>query len=168
MLFHHTRQKDRNDRQNLQPPLRPSGNSPVERPGSPDLSSASVRRLRWRRRPHPRPTRDSSEPEATKPRANTAPTTEQGARPQATRVADPGPTRTGILGRVDTQPTVELESTEPAGTPMPRLLGIGGPGTEEFEFVSVSAGDSHTCGLRTDGTVACWGEQARGITADYG
>jgi alpha-tubulin suppressor-like RCC1 family protein len=24
-------------------------------------------------------------------------------------------------------------------------------------FSQVSAGDSHTCGLKTDGTVACWG-----------
>ena len=33
------------------------------------------------------------------------------------------------------------------------------------EFASVSAGDEHTCGVRTDGSVACWGEQARGLTA---
>ena len=25
------------------------------------------------------------------------------------------------------------------------------------EFISVSAGDDHTCGVRTDGSVACWG-----------
>ena len=32
-------------------------------------------------------------------------------------------------------------------------------------FVSVSAGWGHTCGLRSDGSVACWGRQARGLTA---
>ena len=32
-------------------------------------------------------------------------------------------------------------------------------------FVSVSAGRDHTCGVRSDGSVACWGRQARGLTA---
>ena len=32
-------------------------------------------------------------------------------------------------------------------------------------FASVSAGDAHTCGVRRDGWVECWGEQARGLTA---
>ena len=27
----------------------------------------------------------------------------------------------------------------------------------EGEFASVSAGEDHTCGLRVDGSVACWG-----------
>ncbi len=29
----------------------------------------------------------------------------------------------------------------------------------EGEFVSVSAGSAHTCGLKTDGSVACWGRE---------
>ena len=29
-------------------------------------------------------------------------------------------------------------------------------------FVAVSAGGSHTCGIREDGTVACWGDNASG------
>jgi alpha-tubulin suppressor-like RCC1 family protein len=29
-------------------------------------------------------------------------------------------------------------------------------------FVQVSSGDFHTCGLRADGTVACWGTNANG------
>jgi alpha-tubulin suppressor-like RCC1 family protein len=32
-------------------------------------------------------------------------------------------------------------------------------------FDPVSAGRSHTCGVRSDGSVACWGLQARGVTA---
>ena len=35
----------------------------------------------------------------------------------------------------------------------------------EGDFQSVSAGYDHTCGVRSDGTVACWGSQARGLTA---
>ena len=29
------------------------------------------------------------------------------------------------------------------------------------EFISVSAGNNHTCGVRTDGSVACWGSNTR-------
>ena len=45
---------------------------------------------------------------------------------------------------------------------MPMLLGIGDPGTEEFEFASVSAGEEHTCGVQWDGTVVCWGDDDNG------
>jgi hypothetical protein len=31
-------------------------------------------------------------------------------------------------------------------------------------FASVSAGDLFACGLRTDGTLACWGNSGRGET----
>ena len=30
------------------------------------------------------------------------------------------------------------------------------------EFISVSAGEHHTCGVRPDGSVACWGNDAYG------
>ena len=29
----------------------------------------------------------------------------------------------------------------------------------EGEFTTVSAGENHTCGVRTDGAVVCWGEE---------
>ena len=35
----------------------------------------------------------------------------------------------------------------------------------EGSFVSVSAGYEYTCGVRSDGSLACWGVQARGETA---
>ena len=31
-------------------------------------------------------------------------------------------------------------------------------------FSSVSAGQEHTCGLKTDGSVACWGDNEDGQT----
>ena len=39
--------------------------------------------------------------------------------------------------------------------PMPKL---GVTGTGETEFVSVSAGSDHTCGVTRDGSVECWGD----------
>ena len=33
------------------------------------------------------------------------------------------------------------------------------------EFASVNAGQHHTCGVKRDGSVVCWGNQARGLTA---
>ena len=46
------------------------------------------------------------------------------------------------------------------GTP-PMVVGQTPPPEGEV-FVSVSSGGGHTCGLREDGTVACWGNDVRG------
>ena len=49
-----------------------------------------------------------------------------------------------------------------------RLLGANedGQATPPLgEFTSVSSGYDHTCGVRTDGTLVCWGQQARNLTA---
>ena len=35
-------------------------------------------------------------------------------------------------------------------------------GRTEGPFTEVSAGDSHTCGVKADGTIACWGRNDRG------
>ena len=47
----------------------------------------------------------------------------------------------------------EGEATEPIATPAPTAP----PAPTASPFVSVSAGDLHTCGVRSDGSVACWG-----------
>ena len=46
----------------------------------------------------------------------------------------------------------EGEATEPEATPAPPAS----------SFASVSAGWQHTCGVRSDGSVACWGSDRFG------
>ena len=48
------------------------------------------------------------------------------------------------------------------GNPTPS---IGQATPPAGSFVSVSAGQDHTCGVRSDGSVACWGLYTRGLTA---
>ena len=50
------------------------------------------------------------------------------------------------------------EATEPIASPTPTPR----PTTPASSFVSVSAGGSYTCGVRSDGSVACWGENGLG------
>lgn len=60
--------------------------------------------------------------------------------------------------------------TSPAGvcfmggmcTPTPSEVGGG------FRWRSISAGESHACGVRLDGEVFCWGANSRGTLAGYG
>ena len=40
----------------------------------------------------------------------------------------------------------------------PPIWGTVEPYRPEGEFVSVSAGGTHTCGVRADGSVVCWGD----------
>ena len=58
----------------------------------------------------------------------------------------PSPTATPAAGEQAT-PRGDTQQSAPAAAGMP---GLG-------EIASVSAGDRHTCALRTDGAVACWG-----------
>ena len=47
-------------------------------------------------------------------------------------------------------------------TPMPPSLEGVQAGSTPSRFVSVSASDNHACGLRDDGSVACWGNNQYG------
>ena len=55
----------------------------------------------------------------------------------------------------------EGEATVPIATPAPTEP----PTPPASSFVSVSAGGDHTCEVRSDGSVACWGLYTRGLTA---
>ena len=44
----------------------------------------------------------------------------------------------------------------------------GGQDDADGLFVSVSAGDGHTCGVRSDGSVACWGDDEYGQATSPG
>ena len=83
-------------------------------------------------------------------------------RSEATEEArdEPESTRTGILGQLGSQATEEPEATEEPDGAKPKL-GQAVKG-EKGGFVSVSAGRKHTCGVRTDGSVACWGDNYHG------
>ena len=58
--------------------------------------------------------------------------------------------------------------TEPEATPAPTARAVAtptptmSPETPAGSFVSVSAGGFHTCGVRSDGSVACWGSDGSG------
>src|SRR5688572_6895281 len=51
----------------------------------------------------------------------------------------------------------ELPTAVPALPDRPSMLA-----NEGSRLVSVSAGGNHSCGLRSDGTVVCWGRNTRG------
>ena len=86
------------------------------------------------------------------------------SEPAATSEPEAQPTRRGVLSRAGSQPAGP-EATEEAGGAMLRLGesrdGNGGEG-RTGDFVSVSAGYDHTCGVRADGSVECWGANGSG------
>ena len=58
----------------------------------------------------------------------------------------------------------EGEATEPIATPTaaPSATSTPRPTPPAGSFNSVSAGGNHTCGVRSDGSVACWGSDEYG------
>ena len=100
--------------------------------------------------------RGTTRPEATETRVAALATEEAEAGPE--------PTRSGLLGRVGSGATAEPEATGEAGSTMPKLGGVRDDDAPSSK--SVSAGDFNTCGVRSDGSVACWGSLARGVTGD--
>ena len=91
----------------------------------------------------------------------------------ATQQAAPEGTRRGILGRIGSQPTDEPEAqttrqgtlsrgigqatTEPEATEEADRITPPSGGAGDRELAFVSAGSAHTCGVRRDGSVVCWG-----------
>ena len=45
-----------------------------------------------------------------------------------------------------------------------RIISTSPSGVPSGTFISIDAGEDHTCGLRTDGTITCWGINDRGQT----
>ena len=56
------------------------------------------------------------------------------------------------------QEATPAPTARPVATPTPTMS----PETPAGSFVSVSAGESHTCGVRSDRSVACWGSDSYG------
>ena len=48
------------------------------------------------------------------------------------------------------------------------LAGCGGEPADSEPFAAVSAGAGYTCGVRTDGSIVCWGIRAMVIPAGGG
>ena len=88
------------------------------------------------------------------------------SRPKAS--AEANPTRQGILGHLGNQPTTVPEATAEAEPTRQGILGRFGSQPAEVEesnrrasnsllFDSFSFGNGHGCGLKTDGSVLCFG-----------
>ena len=58
--------------------------------------------------------------------------------------------------------TVSLSTATPGPTNTPQSTATPRPTTPASSLVSVSAGWDHTCGVRSDGSVACWGRYDSG------
>ena len=57
-----------------------------------------------------------------------------------------------------TQPTATTSTTQPAATTSTTQPTATTSTAQPTRFTEVAAGDSHACGLRSDNTVACWGD----------
>ena len=104
-----------------------------------------------------------SEPTATATRTpadtNPAPTSTTPTNTEATpSQADLTPTPEPAPPPAPPQPTEEPAAEEGAAPPPPAEPS----GAPETRFTAVSAGEDHSCGLRTDSTIVCWGSNWRG------
>ena len=88
----------------------------------------------------------------------------QTSTPQPTEQVIPSPTPTAATMPTPTVPTsvppqlAMNTATPPAPTsPDGVTPETEAPGRSDARYVQVSAGTVHTCGLRTDGTIICWG-----------
>ena len=70
------------------------------------------------------------------------------------------PTPTDTPTATPTSVSGGVVPTPPTATPTPTLT--PSPVPESTSIVSISAGLTHTCGLRADGTAVCWGSNYRG------
>ena len=80
---------------------------------------------------------------------------------------EPAPTRRGLLGRSGSSATNEPEAEEETRV---REREPDGDSQEypEGDFLSVSSGSDHTCGIKKDGTLACWGGNKDGQSTPPG
>ena len=83
--------------------------------------------------------------------------TEAGATP--TTAAETGD---GDRGDTDAGVVTTLSKQSPRATADTVGVADTGGGEMKTEFAPVSAGDTHTCGLRGDGTIVCWGDNEFG------
>ncbi len=91
--------------------------------------------------------------------------------PTLTSTATPTPTATPASPTPTPAPTVRptpvpTDISPPTPSPTATTVPEAGIGTDAVDesavFVSVSAGGLHTCGVKTDGSVECWGEDLFG------
>lgn len=120
---------------------------------------------------------DSSQNAARQPDtiSTASPTTESTSQPSASPAALPTPvatpTSTSTITPTATPAPAQSSSPDPAPaatpdpTPTPSssfVIGIPEETQEDSPFQSVSAGQSHVCGLRANGTAYCWGDNSQG------
>lgn len=106
----------------------------------------------------------TTQPTTTRPPTTTEPTTTSTTtQPQGPDVDVPD------SGPPDNSPPTTSTPTPPATTQPPSTTQPPAPqppAQDVSEFVSVSAGRTHSCGLRPDGTVECWGYEWGGTVPD--
>lgn len=96
-------------------------------------------------------------PPAAEPAAPTPTTT----KPVPTQTPTTAPTREPASTVAPASEEIPTPEDEPAVAPPP----YAPQGTDQLAgggFVSVSAGEQHTCGIRLDETIACWGANGHG------